>query len=221
MFLDLQLAALNKAKPLFTNMKYLCPGENAKWAMKPFQHGFMLTINATIFMQWDLARPTNPTRIPPRPIIPQILTGPLSQDELERNFGQVREVGGGHNAHPSSLEYLQRLAQLIKIMLLENQAFNVISRKKQIMELQESAKEPDACFSLENGQTDIDINEVDEGGLDGIRSSVISKFNDIHDFGVDFKVDLQKMFAFFNQFHPKDGMQSGGNLISGMEVNES
>ena len=219
MFLDLQLAALNKAKPLFTNMKYLCPGENAKWAMKPFQHGFMLTINATIFMQWDLSRPTNPTRIPPRPIIPQILTGPLSQDELERGFGGVREVGGGHCAHPPALGYLQRLAQLIKIRLLEDKGFMVITRRDRIIEMQNREKEKDACFTLENGQSDVDmvdINEMQAAGLDGIGNNVISKFACMQDFGaVDFKVDLLKMYSFFNQFHPKDGIQCGGNLITG------
>ena len=214
MFLELQLAALNKAKPLFTKMRYLCPGENAKWGIKPFQHGFMMTINAFILMQWDLSRPTNPSRIPPRPIIPQILTGPLSQDELERTFGEIRGLGG-HNAHPSALGYLQRLAQLVKLRLLKDKSFDVISRKDQIIELQNREKENDACFSLENGQIDIEINEM-EAGLDGIGNNVISKFAHLHDFAVvDFKVDLQKMYAFFSQFHPHDGIQSGGNLITG------
>ena len=215
MFLELQLAALNKAKPLFTKMRYLCPGENAKWGIKPFQHGFMMTINAFILMQWDLSRPTNPSRIPPRPIIPQILTGPLSQDELERTFGEIRGLGG-HNAHPSALGYLQRLAQLVKLRLLKDKSFDVISRKDQIIELQNREKENDACFSLENGQSDVDTNEMEAGGLDGIGNNVISKFNHMHDFGaVDFRVDLQKMHAFFNQSHPKDGIQGGGNLITG------
>ena len=214
MFLEQQLAALNKAKPLFTKMRYLCSGEKAKWSIKPFQQGFLMTINAFILMQWDLSRPTNPSRIPPRPIIPQILTGPLSQDELERKFGVIRSLGGQCD-HPSALGYLQRLAQLVKLQLLEDKSFDVISRKDQIIDLQNREKEQDACFSLENGQIDIEIN-VMEAGLDGIGNNVISKFAHLHDFAVvDFKVDLQKMYTFFSQFHPHDGIQSGGNLITG------
>ena len=215
MYLEQQLAALNKAKPLFTKMRYLCQGEKAKWAIKPFQQGFLMTINAITMLQWDLSRETNPSRDPPRPIIPQILTGPLSQDELERNFGEIRGLGGGHNAHPSALGYLQRLAQYVKLNLLKDKPFDVLSRKEEIIEMQNMGKEKDACFPLENDLPDLELSERETRGLDGIEKNVISKFNHMHDFGPQFKIELSKMYKLFNQSHPKDGIQKGSNLIKG------
>ena len=204
MHLDEQVAALNAAKEYFTKMRYLCKGDDAKWAIKPFQHGFMITINATIMLQRDLAI---------RFGVAHILTGPLSQDELERKFGEIRGLGGGFCLHPSAKEYLERLSQSVKIDLLKDTSFNVLSRKDKIMELQCKQKEEDAYFD-QCDLPDPDISEMVAKALAEMAKDVTSKFK-ATDFGSDFKTDFQKMYALFNQSHPKDSIQKGLNLIKG------
>ena len=131
MFTDEQFSALDKAKTLMEGMRFQPPptedmiekGKVHKFGFKPFQNGFLVTLEAVQQFQVFLKNHFG---------IPTLLAYYLSQDELERVFSEVRGLGGGFNLHPSPLEYHQRLLQYILLLLLKDDTFNIMALQERL-----------------------------------------------------------------------------------------
>ena len=101
MYLQEQLAALKEYQWYMENLRFKAYNSNT-FSMLPFQRGALLLILAVRHLIHDMATKYNQ---------PLLLTGWLSQDDLERFYGIVRGVGGGFNLHPTELEFFQRKEQ--------------------------------------------------------------------------------------------------------------
>ena len=131
MFTEEQFEALDKAKTLMAGMRFQPPptedmvanGKVYKFGFKPFQNGFLVTIEVAKQMQVFLKSQFG---------IPTLLVYYLSQDELERTFSIVRELGGGTNLHPSPLEYLQRLCQYVLMLLMDYKTFDIMAMQARL-----------------------------------------------------------------------------------------
>ena len=131
MFTEEQFNALDKAASLMGGMRFQPPptedmienGKVHKFGIKHFQNGFLITIAAVKQMHLDLKNNFG---------IPTLLTYYLSQDELERKFSEIRELGGGSNMHPSPLEYHQRLCQLVLLQLMEDETFDILAMQERL-----------------------------------------------------------------------------------------
>ena len=98
MYLQEQMAALKEYQWYMENLRFKAYKSNT-FSMLPFQRGVILMIIAISHLIYDLAKKYN---------VHMILTGWLTQDDLERLYGILRGLGGGFNLHPTELEYLQR-----------------------------------------------------------------------------------------------------------------
>ena len=208
MFHEQKMEVLTKAKNMIENMTFLAKNQ-ANFCVKPFQDGLLTTINGTIMIHEDLKNIFNE---------PYLLAAVLNQDELERTFGTVRGLGGGFSLHPKGLEYLQRLGQLVKLILLKYKSFNVMSLKKHynVQEGQIGADDPDDNFSAHpDAHFRFFYSDIECGGIDEIAYDLTKKFNDV-EFSDDLKNDLKSMYSWFNAHHPKNGLRNEKNLISGM-----
>ena len=113
MFHDQQAEALSVAYIFISKMRFKAR-DQVNFCIKPFQTGLLTTINAICMLHEDLKTLYNE---------PLLLLLHLSQDELERFFGQIRGLGGGFCLHPKALQFLQRLGQSVILILLKDKLF--------------------------------------------------------------------------------------------------
>ena len=201
MFHDQQAEALSVAYIFISKMRFKAR-DQVNFCIKPFQTGLLTTINAICMLHEDLKTLYNE---------PLLLLLHLSQDELERFFGQIRGLGGGFCLHPKALQFLQRLGQSVILILLKDKLFNLLALKAQFnLEVGEFTPENQPRLTRKK----INYSLIQTGGLDEISTDVITKFHDI-EFNDELKQDLKKMYTIFNANHPKDGIKKEKNLLTG------
>ena len=149
--------------------------------------------------------------------MPCILPYFLSQDELERFFSEIRGLGGGFCLHPSPLQFKQRLGQSVKLVLLADESFNLLSKRDQFnfCDPQNNVKFDQFVREVpENVYSDIQI----KGICKDLANEVTSKFPDLKNLnwlGISLDDRLMKMYHFFDQSHPALSLRKENNLIKG------
>ena len=210
MYENEQFEALEKAKSYFAKMRFQAPptdemkkeGKVHKFGIKPFQTGALITISAMKQLHMLLKEEFQ---------IPTLMTYYLSQDELERKFGEIRRLGSQFNSHPSALEYEQRLCQSVTLQLLEDETFDIFALQQRLKA--KRIQNNDAQFSVTIEQLpEPNFNDLELKGIQDVASKVMSRYS----VGSEFATDMKTMYNFFQFVHPKDDVQDKTNLLTGM-----
>ena len=116
-----QFEVLEKAVTYFAEMRFKPrpkpnkpPPKCKSFGLKPFQKGGLIAIAAITQLHEDLKTCHGE---------PYLKTERTTQDHLERFFSTFRGLGGAFCLHPSALQFLQRLGQYWKILLLKGHVF--------------------------------------------------------------------------------------------------
>ena len=116
MYYQEQMAALKEYQWYMENLRFKAY-DSDNYRMLPFQKGALLTTQAVIHLQHDLATIHSQ---------PMLLTGWTTQDYLELTFGEIRRLGSGFNLHPTTLDYLQRKEQPLIAIAMHNDGLMVL-----------------------------------------------------------------------------------------------
>ena len=109
------------------------------------------------------------------------------------------------------------LVQSVTLILLEDDSFDLLSRRDQF-DFHDPTK--DAKFEnfvdevLADSYSDIQV----FGMSNELINDVISRFPELQNLsslGIDLKDDLKQMYSFFDQSHPPDSLRPENNLITG------
>ena len=113
-----QIEVLDEAVNYFANMRFKPrpkqnkpPPKCKSFGIKPFQKGGLIVIAAVIQLHKDLRDSYGE---------PFLKTERTTQDHLERLFSTIRGLGGMFCLHPTPLQFMQRLGQYWKILLLKD-----------------------------------------------------------------------------------------------------
>ena len=81
------------------------------------------------------------------------------KDYLERKYSEIRGLGGGFCLHPTQLQFRQRLGQSMKLQVLKDESFDLLSLKNDFPILH-SSEDIDICVSELAATADLNQNEI-------------------------------------------------------------
>ena len=124
-------------------------------------------------------------------------------------------MGGGFCLYPNSLQFKQRFEQHLKIELLKDKDFDLLSRKEDL----QITNENDVEFPPydESHFPDLDFNPFELQGLEMLATQTVHELKKFQESLTPeiLLPDLKKIFSYFVFCHPKDGLLDGTNLLSG------
>ena len=123
------------------------------------------------------------------------------------------------NLFPDSLDFKQRMEHDIRVQLLKDNSFNLLARKSELGVTHEF----DAKFELDpNLPMHHVFNNLEEEGMADMAADVVLHMKHLQDISVETLLpNLKRMYCFFVQSHPEDGLVEGKTRILTGKVNET
>ena len=124
---------------------------------------------------------------------------------MERKFGEIRGLGGGFCLHPTELQFRQRLGQSLKLQVLKDDSYDLLSLKKDFPILHTNEDQALTLSSLSATAT-ASTSDIESDGLDNIGQRILTKMKhvqDLSDCKDRFFTDLKDIRRLFNATHPK------------------